>query len=383
MRTYLRVADPDDRILVETQGMGAALPHALFSTATAQRPLRVRGSDRRPYLLAAATGVGAGGWQIDAAMDLSTDEALIDRYRGATVFVLSAALLLCIGGGLWLTRRGLKPVYDITDVVRRTGLDRLHERVDPTRWPLELEDLARAFDQMLDRLEAPVTRLQQLAADLAHELRTPINALIGETEVALSKPRTADEYRVVLESNLEEHRRLARLVDNLLFLARSDNARAHLERSLVELDREVAAVIAFYDAVAQENGVAVEASGSARGWVDAALLKRAVSNLLANALRYTRRGGTIRITCSQDSDGAAIEVSDDGVGIAADELPHVFERFYRGDVARQRHDGGAGLGLAIVDSIVKLHGGRVSIASTLGEGTRVALWFPAQPDRAG
>lgn len=380
VRTYLRVADRDDRILVETQGMREALPPALFRAATAQRPLRVRGRDGRPYLLAAASGVGAGRWQIDAAMDLSTDEALVERYRGATVFVLSAALVLCIGGGLWLTRRGLRPVYDITDVVHRTGLDRLHERVDPTRWPLELEDLARAFDQMLDRLEAPVTRLQQLAADLAHELRTPINALIGETEVALAKPRDADDYRLVLESNLEEHRRLARLVDNLLFLARSDNARAHLERSVVALDREVAAVIAFYDAVAQESGIRVEASGSARGWVDAALLKRAVSNLLANALRYTRRGGTIRLTCADRGDGATIEVSDDGVGIGPDELPHVFERFYRGDVSRQRHDGGAGLGLAIVDSIVKLHGGRVAIASTPGEGTRVTLWFPAQSD---
>jgi two-component system, OmpR family, heavy metal sensor histidine kinase CusS len=376
-RTYLRVAGSDHQTRVETQGMGELLPEALLGTATANGTTRVRASDGRPFLVTAASDIGAQHWRIDAAMDLWADEQLIARYRGTMVLVLVVALIASVAGGVWLTRRGLRPLYGIADVIHRIGLDRLDERVDATRWPLELEQLAQAFDQMLDRLEAPVTRLQQLAADLAHELRTPINALIGETEVALAKPRDAAQYRAVLESNLEEHHRLARLVDNLLFLARSAHPGTHLSRTNIDVRDEVGAVVAFYDAVAQENGVAVVCDGSACAWVDAVLLRRTVSNLLANALHHTHPGGTIRIMCSDDATGATVAVSDDGTGIATADLPHVFERFYRSDTARQRHDGGAGLGLSIVASILALHGGRVSITSTPAAGTCVTMWFPA------
>jgi two-component system, OmpR family, heavy metal sensor histidine kinase CusS len=381
--TYLRVWRANGEVAVETQGMPERLPRQLFTAAHSDAaPRQVRGRDGRTYLLLSAQHVDDSEFGIDAAMDLSVDSELIGRYRTAMFAVLVLGLIASAGGAVWLTRRGLRPLYDITGVVRRIGVDRLHERVDAGRWPMELAELALAFDQMLDRLEAPVARLQQFAADLAHELRTPINALIGETEVALSKPRSGEDYRRVLESNLEEHGRLARLVDNLLFLARSENARAQLVRSRVDVRSELAAVAAFYDAVAQESGVAVDCDGEAWAEVDPLLLRRAISNLLSNALRYTPTGGHVRIGCAGSADGVTITVADDGVGIPHDALPHVFERFYRADGARQRHDGGAGLGLAIVESIVALHGGRVTIDSAPGAGTCVTMWFPASPPDA-
>jgi two-component system heavy metal sensor histidine kinase CusS len=376
--TFLRVWHVDGDVLVETQEMSRRLPRELFIGALHSREaLHIRAAGAVPFLLM-STQIAGAPWGIDAAMDLSRDNELLVGYRTAMLIVLALGLLLSIAGGVWLTRRGLQPLFEITGVVQRIGVERLHERVGPERWPVELEDLARAFDAMLDRLEAPFTRLQQLSADLAHELRTPINALMGETEVALSKPRDVEEYRRVLESNLEDYARLARLIDNLLFLARAENAQTAIARTALDVRAELDSIVAFYDAMAAEREIAVVCDGELRGSFDSILLRRAVGNLLSNALRYTPQGGHIKLTCARDASGeAVISVADDGVGIAPDELPRVFERFYRADAARSQHDGGAGLGLAIVASIVNLHGGRIEIRSEPGVGTTVTMRFPS------
>ncbi len=374
--TFLRVWRTDGGTLVETQGMAGQLPRALFEAAQrADQPLHIRTSGDVPYLLM-STRIAGTPWGIDAAMDLSRDVELIAGYRTAMLLVLALGLLLSIAGGVWLTRRGLRPLFEITAVVQRIGVERLHERVGAERWPVELIDLARAFDSMLDRLEAPFTRLKQLSADLAHELRTPINALLGETEVALSQPRDVEEYRRVLESNLEEQSRLARLIDNLLFLARAENVQSAIDRVPLDVRTEIDSIVGFYEAMAAERDIAIVCQGQLRGSFDSILLRRALGNLLSNALRYTPSGGHINVSCARDAqDEAVISVADDGVGIAADELPRVFERFYRTDAARSRHDGGAGLGLAIVASIVGLHGGRVELGSLPGAGTTVTMRF--------
>jgi two-component system heavy metal sensor histidine kinase CusS len=254
----------------------------------------------------------------------------------------------------------------------------LHERVNPARWPRELTALATAFDQMLDRLEKSFARLSQFSADLAHELRTPINNLMGEADLALSRVRAPDEYRRVLESSLEEFAKLARTIDGLLFLARAEHPETQVQRAALDARKEIDAVREFYDAMAQDQGVDVRCEGDAALHADPLLLRRAVSNLLSNALQYTPRGGRVVMSAAASPDGGAVvRVTDSGVGIEPEHLERIFDRFYRVDPARSRFPRGVGLGLAIVKSIMDLHRGLVTVQSEPGKGTTVSLQFPA------
>jgi two-component system heavy metal sensor histidine kinase CusS len=230
---------------------------------------------------------------------------------------------------------------------------------------------------MLDRLEESFARLSRFSADIAHELRTPVYNLRGEVEVAVAKPRSPEEYREVLGSNLEECGRLAHLIDRLLFLARAENPETQITREPCDLGRELATVCEFYELSAREKGVglAVAAGKTVQADLDRPLFQRAVGNLIANALAHTPPGGTVTLTATGDETSARVEVADTGPGIPAEHLPHVFDRFYRADHSRSSANGRVGLGLAIVRSITELHGGTVEIASEVGRGTRVRLLF--------
>lgn len=204
---------------------------------------------------------------------------------------------------------------------------------------------------------------------------------MGEAEVALSRTRTLDEYRHVLESSLEEYGRLSRMIDSLLFLARAESRDTQIKRSLLNAFKEIKAVQEFYESVAEEQGVEVTCQGNALLNVDPILFRRAVSNLLSNALQYTPRGGKVTLSVKQtDDECVEVSVSDTGSGIDPEHLPKIFDRFYRADRARSQHPQGAGLGLAIVKSIMDLHGGTVAIKSEPDKGTTVTLRFPYASD---
>jgi two-component system heavy metal sensor histidine kinase CusS len=244
--------------------------------------------------------------------------------------------------------------------------------------PAELHTLADTFNQMLDRLEGSFVRLSRCSADLAHELRTPVYSLRGEVEVALSKPRTLEEYREVLGSNLEECGRLAHMIDRLLFLARAENPETQVKKETCDVRQELAAVCEFYGLSASEAGVRLTAAveEKVQADLDRALFQRAVGNVVANALAHTPPGGSVTLIATGDDRSTCIEVADTGCGIPAAHLPHVFDRFYRGDPTRSSKNGSVGLGLAIARSIMDLHGGTVEIASEVERGTRVTLIFP-------
>jgi two-component system, OmpR family, heavy metal sensor histidine kinase CusS len=239
-----------------------------------------------------------------------------------------------------------------------------------------LQPVVTAFDGMLDRLEDSFTRLSQFSADLAHELRTPIGNMLGEAQVALTRERSSEEYRSIIESAAAECERLSGIIDNLLFLARAESAEQEVERSLFNGRAALEKIASFYQTAAEDRHLNIECSGEGQIFADPTLFNRAVGNLIDNALRFTTDGGNIHISIGARDGRTEVFVRDTGSGIAPEHLPHVFDRFYRGDPSRS--SAGTGLGLALVKSIVDLHGGSATIESELERGTTVILNFPGQ-----
>jgi two-component system heavy metal sensor histidine kinase CusS len=258
--------------------------------------------------------------------------------------------------------------------LERIGPTHLNERIAPANWPRELQPLAIAFDEMLKRLDDSFTRLSQFSADLAHELRTPIANMLGEAQVALSRDRSAAEYRETIESTIGECERLSGIVDNLLFVARADAATEPVEPVRFDARAAIEKIAAFYETIAEDRHITINCSGRGQISADPALFERAVGNLVDNALRFTPENGSIQIALTEHPGDFEIAVSDNGSGVAAEHLPRVFDRFYRAEPSRGSD--GAGLGLALVKSILDLHGGSARIHSQIGHGTTVSLTFP-------
>lgn len=381
---YVRLLDVQGRTLIESTGMHHVLASAHFppysEDSKTARFVDYRTADGRSFrLLTAATSPGDNGGSkrlIQVALDRSNEARLLAEFRRNMAFVLLTGLLLSAALGLWVARRGMRPVQDMIGIVQEIQATRLHQRVAGQGWPRELRALAQAFDDMLDRLEDAFARLTRFSADLAHELRTPLNNLRGEAEVALSRSRSADEFKQVIESSLEEYARLSRMIDSLLFLARAESTENVLNCSRFDVRKELEIIAAYFELSAEEQAIRIVTEGSGVLQADRLLFQQAMGNLLANALRYTPRSGEIRLAIHLQDQRVQIQVSDSGCGIAPEHLPHVFDRFYRADPARTRSSAGTGLGLAIVQSIMALHGGKVSIDSKTGQGTTVFLDFP-------
>jgi two-component system heavy metal sensor histidine kinase CusS len=320
------------------------------------------------------------------AVDLEHERELLGAYRRGLWLVLAVGLVLAVVVGYRITHHGLRPLKDIAAAIERTSSTRLAERLEERGLPAELSTLAATFNAMLNRLEDAFGRLSQFSSDIAHELRTPVNNLRLDAEVALSRQRPAEEYRETLGSLLEEFVRLSRLIDSLLFLARTENPQTQIRRDPIRVDQELEAIREFYEAPAGEAGIQlkVEAPCAITAPLDRTLFQRAVGNLVENALAHTPPGGMVTLSAGERDGAVRVEVADTGEGIPAFELAHVFDRFRRADPSRSRHSGGLGLGLAIVKSITVLHGGEVAMESEVGRGTRVTLMFSAtQPAEAG
>lgn len=378
-RYYVRILDRAGGVFRMTSGMQAlGVPARAFPAppASARRWCNARG---HCYLLLSAwAGAAPGRYRLELLLDVSHEDRLLAEYAHVLAGVLFAGTALAAAVGFIATRRGLRPLKDIIRAARSTSALQLHQRLRPARWPTEFADLGAAFDSMLERLEAGFERLTQFSTELAHELRTPVNNLMGELEVALSRPRAAEEYRRVLESSLEECARLAAMSERLLFLARAGDAAPAVEKQPLDGRAEIEAVCEYFEALAEEKGVTLVREGHAAVRADSVLLRRALGNLLSNAVQYTPGGGRVEVVLAPGGDGGAlIRVTDTGIGISAQDQTRVFDRFYRSEAARRLYPQGTGLGLAIVQSIMRLHGGSVSLAPAAGGGTVAILEFPA------
>ncbi len=337
---------------------------------------RSEGGTRLLSLAARAESRNQDEVLVVVTVDRAGDDRLLSGFIRIALLSLPVAIALVVAGAWWITSRGLWPLMRLREAAASVTTRDLGYRLADGGLPLELSELASAFNLMLERLEDGVSRLLQFSGDLAHEIRTPISNLLGKAQVTLSKARSADEYRVALESSVEELERISRLVDDLLFLAQADRANGALHPERVDLRVEVARVAEFFEVVADEKGATFDILGEGEVRADRLMVQRAIANLMSNAIRHSSNGGKVTIKLDNCAAGrVCLDISNHGADIPPEHLAHVFERFYRADLSRARIEGGAALGLAIVKSIMKLHGGEAGIESK-DHVTRVRLGFP-------
>jgi two-component system, OmpR family, heavy metal sensor histidine kinase CusS len=384
---YLRVLDANGRVMTETPGMSREIPApAKAELAALPAPDGARhdtlSESGQPFLTLIVRVPGQHAADppqfLQVAMDREHDEMLLAHYRERLWLVFGLSLIVCVAAGYLIARGGMRPIQEISHAAARIRSTTLDERIATHGLPVELRNLADTFNSMLDRLEQSFRHISEFSDDVAHELRTPVNNLRGEIEVALGKARSEEAYRETLGSCLEECTRISRLIETLLFLARSDTSTHPLEREEIDVARELATVEAFYGAAAGEAGITMRTAAAERlqARVNRTLFQQAIGNLISNAIAHTPPGGSITIAAHESGPGVAVTVEDTGRGIAPEHLPRVFERFYRADRTQPGSAANVGLGLAVVKSIAARHGGAVEIASASGRGTQVKVTFP-------
>jgi heavy metal sensor kinase len=290
------------------------------------------------------------------------------------------ALIASVLGGWFLARKSLKPVDEITKTAQRIGAENLSQRLEVPSTDDELSRLASTLNKMMDRLELSFRQIRQFTSDASHELRTPLTAIRGQTEVALRRDRNAEEYRQVLKSNLEEVEWMSRIVENLLTLSRNDAGEFQLDIQPIYLAELLRNFFGECKSLAETKGIEVFLDKLQDIIIpgDETWLRQMLLNIIDNAVKYTPNEGQIRLSLELDGSFAKIQIKDSGIGISQEDLPRIFDRFFRVDKARSREMCGSGLGLSIVQWIVKAHQGRIEVASKPGEGSCFMIWLPVK-----
>lgn len=320
---------------------------------------------------------GSGGLTIAVATGINFHLHYLESFGNYLRVIIVLACLVAILATWFVVYQGHAPIRRISREIRRIRSDQLHIRLKPETVPAELVELATSFNGMLERLEDVFRRLSDFSGDIAHELRTPITNLNTQTQVALSQSRSVEQYREILYSNLEEYERMAKMVSDMLFLAQADNNLLKPELVKIDLNEEINTLFDYFEAWAEEREVGLGVTGKQVCILgDRLMIRRALSNLLSNAIRHCPAGGGITVQFGMTADNAWLQIQNPGVGIPAEHLAHIFERFYRPDASRHRSGEGAGLGLAIVKSIIEAHGGAISAHST-PQATTFEIKVPA------
>ena len=315
--------------------------------------------------------------QIIAGRVMSERARLLAEYRDRIVLLVAGGAALAALAAFMLVRSGLAPLRRLARQTDAIGIANLSARLAPAGVPRELSPLIDAFNAMLDRLATGFAQMSQLSADMAHDLRTPIANLLGQTEVALGQKRSAEDYEMLLASNFEEFQRLSRMMDNMLFLARSEHPEATIDCARLDVASEFERMADYFEGLADDRGLTFVLDGHGTVWADPILLRRALANLVANAVQYADPGSTVRMASVASGHDMQLWIDNTGEAIAPSQLSRLFDRFYRADAARRGSAQSSGLGLSIVRTIMTLHGGRCSAVSSDGI-TRFLLVFPAQ-----
>jgi two-component system, OmpR family, sensor kinase len=310
-------------------------------------------------------------------------ERTLREWMAVVLFGLALMIPAAVGGGYLLVRRALQPVDQMIATAERISSRAGEERLPVPNTGDEIQRLSISLNSMVERLQQSLQHAQRFQADASHELRTPLTIIRAELEAIRDKPAN-DETADLAGSALDEMDRLMCIVEGLFALARLDAGEAQNETVPVDLSEIVSTTADQISLLAQDKNVRITCRADRPVMVrgDSARLKQVAVNLLDNAIKYTPSGGSITVDVSAHDNEAALEVADTGIGIPADALPHVFERFYRADKARSRELGGAGLGLSIVEAICRAHGGKVEVESTEGSGSRVTVRLPLEAGRS-
>lgn len=374
---------PGQAPLIEVNPNKTPIPDVAPVAANAPLSLDVvhhtTGKDGVPFIVAAAaarTSDARQDLQIVSGRLMTERTRLLRTYRNQILMVVCGSALLLAMLAYVVVRRGLLPLRRLAAQTEVIGIRNLSTRIDAEVAPHELLPLINGFNAMLDRLEMSFTQLSQVSADMAHDLRTPIGNLLGQTEVALGQRRDVAYYEKLLGSNFEELQRLSKMMDNMLFLARAEHADHVIERKELDVADELQRIAEYFEGPADERGIGLASHGTGRVWADPMLLRRALANLLANAVRYADEGSEIVLAAEQGAEGTTISVENRGPTVAPHHLERLFDRFYRADASRQDSAESSGLGLSIVRSIMSLHQGRC-YATSSGGVTRFSLFFPA------
>jgi heavy metal sensor kinase len=379
---FVRVFDASGNVVFDSSHANFQPPD---NSTAVSRALAGRGSrhdfEMGPELRSLTAPVRTDGRVIGAVEVALSTEDVTSTLRVLLIIIAVAyplTLVIATGGGVFIASRALSPIDSVTRTARRISAEDLSQRLDMRLPDDEVGRLARTFDEMIARLDEAFRRQRQFTADASHELRTPLTAIKGQTEVALQRDRDPAEYRQVLGGVNSEVDRMIRLVGSLLTLARADARQVSLAKENITLGDVVSDAVDQVRPAAESKGVSVQVrpGGDLRLTADQDLLLQLMLNLLDNAVKHTPPGKAIEVSWSSEPGYAKVVVSDEGAGIDAEHLPHIFDRFFRVDKARSREAGGVGLGLSISRWIVEAHGGSIRAESAPGKGARFTVSIP-------
>lgn len=369
--SFLWIVDPSGHRLIEVNPASLPVP----TLPDAFSPVLGNDPSNRSLRLAWLDVSSARGRLKLVAGKLSDErDQMLGAYRNTIWMALAAGVLLAFALGWLVSRRGLRPVRTLASQAAGIDARHLHLRLSDFADTTELEVLSQALNQMLERLEQGFAQLSRFSEDLAHEMRTPLTNLMGQSQQLLGRERSPEEYQNALASNLEEYERLARMIDSMLFLARCEQPMATVKHEPVDLHTLAEQLCEYFEGMAEDRGIWMVNRCDGQLEADPELLRRALANLIANALRYGSADSPVTISTSVEANKMEVKVHNLGAPIDAMHLPHLFERFYRCDASRNQPDDSGGLGLAIVQSIMHVHAGEAGVKSD-DEGTIFSLHF--------
>lgn len=334
--------------------------------------------DGTPMVYMAAVSPSANNLpplEILSARVLADRTHILEEYRNKIILFASMMAAISVVLAVIFARRGVSPLRRLAERTAQIGTGTLSSRLNKNDLPPELDTLIDQFNAMLARLERGFQQLKQVSADMAHDLRTPITTLLGQTEVGLGTTRDNDYYRRLLGSNFEELQRMSRMIDNMLFLAQAEQPDQEIERGNIDVSDEIGRICEYFEDLAADREVRIQTRGSGLVYADALLLRRALANLLSNAVRYASAESQIEISATSTAEGMEILVTNHGETITPSHQERIFDRFYRADPSRNDSAHSSGLGLSIVNSIMLLHQGRCWVESRDGV-TTFGLLFP-------
>lgn len=376
---YVHMSSSSGQPLYSTLGNATPSILAAARTATTSRSFAVTMGDHQEFqVIKAHLKDERSGRDLDVivAVDTEIHDHFMRNFQTTLVLYIAVSAIIVVLLSWWAARRGLSPLRAMSDKVQAVSSRNFGERMPIETLPIEIADLAAKLNAMLERLQRDFNRITHFSTDIAHELRTPITNLLTQTDVVLTQQRTNEAYRDTLSSNAEELQRLARTISDMLFLSQTENGISLPSYEQLSLKDEVAGLFDFYDALAEEKHVRMHIAGEASIRGDRLMVRRALSNLISNAMRYTPPAGAIAVSIAASDSDVLVHVENDGHDIPPEHLPHLFDRFYRADKSRTKLDSdSAGLGLSITRAIMRAHQGDVSVRSAQGK-TCFSLRFP-------